>query len=593
MRSRQAIGYVVQIDGQDVTLNLLDVHRGHFAAHSVGISVVTEIGSLLGIEAGGRLMVMKVQSLSFAEPKEVHRQGTLGENQRGEPLRNLTGVVVGQLKREDASVRFVADSLSTPPLGAEVFPLTATELSAILGDEQVDGAPIHLGDDLRGGGRLLVGLENLISRHVAVLGSSGQGKSCFTAAVLQQIVKLPKARVVVFDINGEYQDAFPIDDYPPDAVKVTHIGGHEEGCFRIPYYSLGRLGLQRLLLPSDKTQRPALTFALDHLNKVKWFPGSGGVGLQADTQASLFDDCRSDRVTQAQQIINDLRSNTPPIAAEWPPMRALGALVADSHAIAPGRGGYERNAFNYGNVAPLITRISRFVEDAMFRDVIDVDGGAGCGGPLDWRREASAVVDRVFGGAEVDWRIHIVDLRRISHDLAPFVLGALLELYAYELFRRGQQNRRETLLVLEEAHHYLRQMGSGDEAVSNSLAYERLAKEGRKFGLALWLSTQRPSEISPTVLSQCNTWVSFRLTSEKDLNAIQSASEWADRRDVRRIAGLARQHAIAFGGSLQMAALMKAATANPLPRSEDGHFNAWALATPEAATTEAEPDPLD
>ncbi|MCC5099454.1 ATP-binding protein [Xanthomonas campestris] len=211
----------------------------------------------------------------------------------------------------------------------------------------------------------------------------------------------------------------------------------------------------------------------------------------------------------------------------------------------------------------------------MFKDVVSVAGGVGCGGPLSWRNESKAVVERLFGGDEVNWRVHIVDLRRVSHDLTPFVLGAVLELYAFELFRRGQENKRETLLVLEEAHHYLRQMGTGDEAVNNALAYERLAKEGRKFGLALWLSTQRPSEISPTVLSQCNTWVSFRLSSEKDLSAIQSASEWADKREVRRIAGLARQNALAFGGSLQMATLIKAPTANPLPRSEDGRFNQW------------------
>jgi len=268
-------------------------------------------------------------------------------------------------------------------------------------------------------------------------------------------------------------------------------------------------------------------------------------------------------------------------------MRALGALVADSHSIAPSRNGPERNAFNYGNVSPLITRIIRFAEDEMFKEIVGVEEGPGVVVPLDWRQEATAVVEKLFGAREVDWKVHIVDLRKVSHDLMPFVLGSILELYAYELFRRGQENKIETLLVLEEAHHYLRQMGSGEEAANNALAYERLAKEGRKFGVALWLSTQRPSEISPTVLSQCNTWVSFRLTSEKDLNAIQFASEWADRRDVRRIAGLPRQNAIAFGGSLQMAALLKAATACPLPRSQDGSFNAWAEEDPIG------PDPHD
>lgn len=575
MRARQAVGYVVLIDGTEVTLNLLDVHRGHMAGHGQGVSVITEVGSLLGVETGGRLLVMKVMGLAFAEPKEAHRFGTGSDTHQPEPLRNLSGVVVGQLRRKNDAIEFVADSLSTPSLGSEVFPLSQQELSAVLGSAAEHPAPIHLGDDLRGGGRLVVGLESLVSRHVAVLGSSGQGKSCFTAAVLQQIMKMPRARVVIFDVNGEYETALP-PSYAGE-VKITRLGGDDPGAFRIPYYALGRMGLQRLLLPSDKTQRPALNFALEHLNKVKWFPIAQGVGLPADAVPSLFEDCRADRAAEANRIIAGLRANQILPTTIWPPMRALAPLIADSHAIAPDRAGFKRDAFHYSNVAPLITRVQRQCDDPMFRDVVDINGGPGSGdGALDWRHEASALVDQLFGGAAVDWKVHIVDLRRVSHDLTPFVLGSLLELYSYELFQRGQANKIETLLVLEEAHHYMRPIGGGEDATSNSLAYERLAKEGRKFGLALWLSTQRPSEISPTVLSQCNNWISFRLTSEKDLAAIQSASEWADRREVRRIAGLARQTAMAFGGSLQMATLIKAATASPLPRSEDGKFNRWA-----------------
>jgi len=584
MRSRQAIGYVVLIDGVDVTINLLDVHRGHLAAHSQGVSAVTEVGCLLGVESGGRLLVMKVLSTSFSEPREAHKFGTAASTMTSEPLRNLSGIIVGQVKRTGSQVSFVADSLSSPSLGSEVYPLNQSELASVLGCNDDHVAPIHLGDDLRGGGPLILGLESFVSRHVAVLGSSGQGKSCLTAAVLQQIVKMPRARIVVFDINGEYSDAFPAANYPPDTVKVTRLGGAGDGSIRIPYYALGRLGLQRLLLPSDKTQRPALSFALDHLHQVQWFEASRGVGLATDNIATLFDDCRPDRATEANDLISRLRANQPQPAAQWPSMKALAPLIADSHCLArptrAGPVGYERNAFNYGNVAPLITRIWRLVDDEMFRDVVDVDGGPGCGGPLDWKHEATALVDRVFGGAQVPWKIHIVEMRRLSHDLTPFVLGSLLELYAYELFRRGQQQKIETLLVLEEAHHYLRPTGAGEEAANNSLAYERLAKEGRKFGLALWLSTQRPSEISPTVLAQCSNWICFRLTSERDLDAIQSASEWADRREVKRIAGLPRQNAIAFGGSLQMATLIKAATASPLPRSQDGRFDQWNVALP-------------
>jgi hypothetical protein len=575
MRSREPIGYVVQIDGPEVTLNLLDLHRGQLAAHAQGVSAVTEVGSLLVLNGGGRTLVMKVLSLCFAEPKEAHRLGVGSSSHQAEPLRNVSGVVVGRLVRALSTTSFVSDSLPTPPLGAEAFPMTSDELASVLGCEGEEGAPITLGDDLRGGGKLTVGLESLISRHVAVLGSSGQGKSCFTAAVLQQVIRLPGARIVVFDINGEYEDALRLEGLPPDAVKLTHLGGQGPDSFRFPYFALGRSGLQRLLMPSDKTQRPALNFALENLNKVQWFPQEKGAGLATDNRASLFDDCRPIGAQQADVCIQAMRNGTAPDVTVWPHMAALAALIGESHSLQPSRMGVERNAFNYSNVSPLITRVHRFIEDPMFCDVVDVSGGAGTGHSLNWAAESTRLVEQVFGGKQVKWRVHIVNLRRVSHDLTPFVLGSLLELYAYELFRRGQENKIPTMLVLEEAHHYLRPIGSGEDANQNSLAYERLAKEGRKFGLALWLSTQRPSEISPTVLSQCSNWVAFRLTSEKDLAAIQAASEWADRREVKRIAGLARQTAVVFGGSISMPTMVRTQTASPRPRSDDAAFDSW------------------
>lgn len=588
MRSRQPIGYVVQIDGAEVTLNLLDMHRGQMASHLQGVSSVTEVGSLLALDAGSRVLVMKVLSLSFAEPREAHRLGVGSSSHQSEPLRNVTGVIVGQLVRDNGATRFMSDSLPTPPLGAEAFPLTGSELAAALGHADDEDLPIKLGEDLRGGGALRVGLESLISRHVAVLGSSGQGKSCFTAAVLQQIAQLPRARIVIFDINGEYPSAFNLPGLPEGAVKLTTLGGNEENSFKIPYFALGRFGLHRLLIPSEKTQRPALSFALEHLNKVCWFPNEKGAGLSGDARAYLFDDCRQAGAHDAESRIQRMRQGNAPLVANWPSMAALAALVAESHGIQPGRNGPERSSFHYSNVSPLVTRIHRFAEDPMFTDVVDVDGGPGLGGALSWSAESASLVERIFGGQEVDWRIHIINLRRVAHDLTPFVLGSLLELYAYELFKRGQERAVPTLLVLEEAHHYMRPIGSGEDANENSLAYERLAKEGRKFGLALWLSTQRPSEISPTVLSQCNNWVTFRLTSEKDLNAVQTASEWADRREVRRIAGLARQTAIIFGGSIAMPTMVRAPDAVPRPDSDDGAFGMWGEARQDDVIEEVE-----
>ena len=584
MLSRTAIGYVVQIDGGQVTLNLLDHHRGQMASHYQGITVVGEVGGLLVIDGGYRLFVLKISGLNFSEPKEIHCPSASNQSHNSQPLRHLHGTVIGWVE----AGRFVSDNLVSPPLGAEAFPLTGEESQIVLGGPEPEG-PIKLGTEYKTGNSVRTGLNRLLAQHIAVLGSSGQGKSCFTAAVLQQLAEMPKSRIVIFDINGEYDRAFRKSEsaiaagdmeyrLPKGAYQHTVIGDDADGAqgYRIPYYALGRQGLNRLLLPSEKTQRPALSFAIDNLKYVHWHPTQREASIDGNNPV-LFDDCRQNGANHANAAISDLRSGQVPTANQWPDMAALAALVADSHSIAPDRNPntFKRDTFSYGNVSPLITRIHRLIDDEMLRAVVDVKGGAPVnGGNLDMRAEGEHLVDKIFGYADTQWRVHVVNLRQVPQDLMPLVLGSMLELYSQVLFRRGQGNNPATLLVLEEAHHYLRPVPDGDSGTS-SLAYERLAKEGRKFGLALWLSTQRPSEVSPTVLSQCNTWVSFRLTSEQDLRVISSACEWADKREVSRIAGLPRQHALVMGGTVAFPTCIRSRSVDPTPKSEDGRFDGW------------------
>lgn len=585
MLSRTAIGYVVQIDGSQVTLNLLDHHRGQMASHYQGVTPVGEVGGLLLLDGGYRLFVLRISGLNFSEPKEIHRPAASNQSLASQPLRHLHGTVIGWIEAGE----FVSDNLASPPLGAEAFPLTDNESQIVLGGPEPNG-PITLGTEYKTGNTVRTGLNRLLAQHIAVLGSSGQGKSCFTAAVLQQLADMPNSRIVIFDINGEYDRAFRKSEsaiaggdmecrLPVGAYQHTIIGEGIDGIpgYRIPYYALGRQGLNRLLLPSEKTQRPALSFAIDNLKYVHWHPNERGASIDGNN-AVLFDDCRQQGAAHAENAINILRARKGRSAPNWPHMSALSALVAESHSLAPSnKGVIERNGFQYGNVSPLITRIHRLIDDEMLRAVVDVGGGAPVnGGNLDMQAEGEHFVDKIFGNQNTPWRVHVVNLRQVPQDLMPLVLGSMLELYSQVLFRRGQGNSSATLLVLEEAHHYLRPVPDGDSGAS-SLAYERLAKEGRKFGLSLWLSTQRPSEISPTVLSQCNTWVSFRLTSEQDLRVISSACEWADKREVSRIAGLPRQHALVMGGAVALPTCIRSKSADPTPKSEDGRFDSWAL----------------
>ncbi len=575
MKGRDSFGYVVGVEGSRVSLNVKDTHKGQYASHRDGISSVVEMNGLFGVDAGARILVLRVNSLSFAEPREVHKSLGAKPSNDAEPLRQIIGTVAGWIIRESESrLRFVSDSLTCPVLGAEAFPLSREEMYAVIKPICDNGSPVRLGRESRGSGDIEISITDLLGRHMAVLGSTGQGKSCFTAAIIQQLVKLPNPRIVVFDINGEYQAAMK-GHVSKSECKITKLGGKNPN-FKIPYYAFGRNGLFRMLLPSDKTQRPALAFALDHLHQVSWHDADKGASLVSQSNAVLFQDCRNGNAQDAWNALEALRTNDVNTAMEWPNMMALACLTAESHSVQPGKNGFERSSFHYSNVAPLITRIHRLIDDPLFRQVVDIDGGDPAeAGVLDWRKEGTKIVEGIFGGAHSSWKIHIVDLRSVAHDLSPLILGSLLELFALNYLNAVRDKPIRLCSFWKKHNHYLRQAAGEDDILGHNLAYERLAKEGRKFGVGLWISTQRPVEVSSTVLAQCGTWVVFRLTSEQDLKTVAAAGEWVDRTELSRIAGLPRRQALVFGSSVAVPVRVYTPEASPCPDSHDPDFSQW------------------
>ncbi|MEY2724696.1 MAG: hypothetical protein RLZZ458_563, partial [Planctomycetota bacterium] len=308
MLDRAIFGYVVGVDGVQITLNLRSEHRGSVASHRNGVCSLLETGSLFGVVHGTDILVLRVSSLQFAEPREVHHRSKNYSQAGDEPLRHLHATSVGRLIRQDSDLYFLGDALSSPVLGAEAFPLNDRETQAIYCCPPDDSPSLTLGECVRGNGKLRMSLNRLLPRHVAVLGGTGQGKSCFTASMLQQMVLLPHSRIVVFDINGEYEDALSPKCKPGD-LKVTRIGkGANDGDhgFKIPYYALGRDGLARLFLPSEKAQRPAFQFAFESLPFVEC--DAGGVKLVGADKSCLIDVCKKEGADKAIEAMEKLRN---------------------------------------------------------------------------------------------------------------------------------------------------------------------------------------------------------------------------------------------------------------------------------------------
>lgn len=572
MSSRRPIGYVVEIDGPQLLVNLLEDSRGHVAGHRDGLSTVEQPGDLVGVDAGAETIILRIMSVAFAEPREVHAVGrNRSSNGVQEPLRQLRGRVVGFLAKRDGKLAFSPQEWRLPVLGASVYPLSDTETVATIGATGNPGEQIILGADSRNRAvEVSANIDQVLGRHMAILGSTGQGKTHFVAAVLQQLVRLPKSRIVVFDVNGEYAPAFA---NLGQRVKITQLGGPDGG-LRIPYYALGRHGLARLLIPSEKAQMPALRFAIEHLRFVE--ADAHGAKLAGSQQGNvLFDDCHTGNAAHANQAMVALRAGNAPAATAWPHMRALSCLATEWYVLKPNNQGWTRDTFQYGHVQSMINRIRGLIEDPQFISVVNISGGAGLAQPLRMEDECAQLVREVFGApvfGENDWSVHIVDLSRLTQDLMPFVLGSLLEMFAAEIFKRGPGNTHPTMLALEEAHHYLRQLPGESDGGQQALAYERLAKEGRKFGLSLLVSTQRPSEVSSTVLSQCGTWAVFRLNNDADQRAVASAAETAGINVSRQLAGLGRGEAIVFGAALPVPTRLSVCRPNPEPDSKDPPF---------------------
>jgi DNA helicase HerA-like ATPase len=121
-------------------------------------------------------------------------------------------------------------------------------------------------------------------------------------------------------------------------------------------------------------------------------------------------------------------------------------------------------------------------------------------------------------------------------------------------------------LVLEEAHRYISEHKNSHFGEANKI-FERVAKEGRKYGLFLMVSSQRPSELSKTVLSQCSNFIVHRIQNPDDLNHIRQMTPHISSNILYRLPSIPTQHALVFGSSVQIPTLFKVNDASPLPNS--------------------------
>jgi len=365
--------------------------------------------------------------------------------------------------------------------------------------------------------RAYIDPNRFFGKHIAVIGASGSGKSCSVASVLQKVINNPSAKVIILDMHNEYKNAFPHNSLYLDLTQLE-----------LPFWLMTFQEMMEVFIdPADENATTHITILKELVFQAKRL--------------------------QNPELKNVLTIDTP-VYYDFAKVRArLESL--DSEKGGPFHGKFSRF------LVQLDTKLNDPRYDFMFRPRLYIHS-----------ESFSELLSKMFGPN--DFKITIMDMSGVPFDIVNTVVSLLSRL-AFD-FNFWNINRRDCpiLLVFEEAHNYLSISSGGTQSARRTI--ERIAKEGRKYGVSCMIISQRPSDISETILSQCNNFVVMRLTNPADQNYVKSliAEVYPGLENLLPI--LRQGEALIIGDSVPMPLRVQMDLPNPEPSSSDiKFFDKW------------------
>lgn len=485
-----------------------------------------------------------------------------------------------------------------------------------------------------------VRINEFFGAHSAILGNTGSGKSCTISSLLQEalgkrsLAPAGGSTFVLFDTNGEYRRA--VSELPApirrtyariehaDAAALSPSTRYDEQeqvrGFVLPHWILSLEEWELLLQASDKVQRPILRTALGLTSLLATGTEDQFEELSDHIIASclLFLLMDSENPTAAKSRIEGLLTtyelsaiNNRKITsrlkvnygkfeeediawveaklknlvlpeAEIPSYQNLPFLFSDLTKTLELAILYEESHGNRrvrDNCSTLLTR----VKSLGMRDEFSFLRGDPGDDTVSTESFTDAIlgIDRSSSGPAKQSQIYILDLSTVGDEAVEVVSSVVTRLLYDRLRRRDERHSFPVNLILEEAHRYVPRQRAAVSALDATRIFERVAKEGRKYGLFLMVSSQRPSELSGTVLSQCSNYVVHRIQNPEDIQHIRRMTPFISEAVLNRLASLPKQFALVFGTSVTIPTTFKVRTAVPLPQSDDSDVSSYWYQSPE------------
>ena len=479
--------------------------------------------------------------------------------------RYLSVDLVGEKLGEMAFQRGVG---TYPTINDEVHVVTETDLRQIYGERQEGLIEIgkHASSDTLG---VNVDLSKLVLRHAAILGSTGSGKSNTTACILKNILNGYKgARIVLVDPHGEYASAFQKD------ANVFRIGDSTNP-LQIPYWAMNFDELSFFLVgrtdgqekPEDKELREKIV----EMKKQSASSLSSGkideLYVTADSPIPFdikqmwhdfdrkvngtYKQAGQDQQTQENEELEDAGDPSKLIPARFKPY-ALGA-------VAPYKSKHQMMAIY---TKKIISRLRDSRYEFMFN-------------PKDYTSgDNKDLNDLIASWIDTDKKLTILDLSGIPFELLDISVGLITRIIYDSMYWGKDQDftgrGRPIFLAYEEAHTYLPKSESSSHIYGYARkSVEKIFKEGRKFGVGALVITQRPSEISETILAQVGTFIALRLTNSSDQSTVKNASPNNMSSLLELLSSLRTGEAIVVGESLSIPSRVRVEPISPRPSSND------------------------
>lgn len=564
MNSKQTvIGEIISVNGNAISVHLLNTVKSNMIIIEGIVYRIGQIGSFLKIPLGYAILYAIVTQTGAAAMPDSYRELYENDPTAIQNQQWLTMVLVG----EQQGNKFSRGVSQSPTTGDAVHLVTIKDLDIIYGkyDEftSIDVGNISISESLRA----RIDLNKLVTRHACVLGSTGSGKSNAVGVLLESIEKKKflNSRILLIDPHGEYNSVFKDKSI---VFKIHANADENQKELYIPFWALPFEELINLFggTLSDVNREYIRSKIVDA--KIKT---AGEMHLQVEKEFISADSPIPYNIKQLWFQLDDFERQTFSERAKPETKTSLRVegnadeLVSNEYQPASAGGGSPFLNNQAKGILTFLDNMRLKLKDSRYSFLFE---------PGEYNPNQDGVTDKALGELLLQWlgnagKISILDFSDVPSEIMVSIAGTLLNI-VYDALFWGQNlcvggKQQPLLVVLEEAHNYLK---AGENSIA-SRTVQKIAKEGRKYGVGLMLVTQRPSELDETVLSQCGTIVALRMNNNKDRSHVRGAIQDELQTMIDLLPSLRTGEAIISGEAVQIPSRVQFYKLGNAPKGSD------------------------